>query len=501
MKKSPLSISLVSSFLATWFLSTLIVVAEPASVLARTDIASLAEQIDARLDDANLAESHWGVLIESAETGEVWYERNADRTFVPASNQKILIAAASYRSLGPDFRFTTTVGYRGRIQGNVLHGDLVVRGDGDPTIYNKFYSHSHDVFRGWAKELRAMGIRRITGNIIGDDDAWVDNHMGQGWPIDEITPWYFAEYGPLSFNENYVDLRIIPPAEVGGDVRIEPNVESSYFTLINNIEVVASGRNQIRMNRPIFTNTITLGGTVVAGSNPFEQTPTITNPTLFYVTALKEVLENEGIRVAGDPVDCDDLEDWDGKGEKLPVLITHQSRPLSDIVPLFMKRSQNMTGENLLHAMGQYKYGFGSFQNGQRVIQEELAEFGLDSARYRIADGSGLSRYNRVTPRQIAAINRGMYESDLKDLWLQTQAIAGVDGTLRRISSNSPLAGNVHAKTGTLTSVRSLSGFLTTDSGEVVIFSILNNGSFRGSAAVDAVVHSVLELVIQGGSL
>src|SRR5690625_664348 len=498
MKKSPLSISLVASFLATWFLSSLTIVADQA-VVSATDIAALAERIDARFDDPNLAESHWGVLIESAETGEIWYERNADRTFVPASNQKILVAAASYRSLGPDFQFTTTIGYRGNIRGNVLHGDLVVRGDGDPTVYNKFYAHSHDVFRGWAKELQSMGIRRITGNIIGDDDAWVDKHTGQGWPIDEITPWYFAEYGPLSFNENYVDLRIIPPAEVGGAVIIEPYVECSYYTLINKIEVVASGRNQIRMSRPMFTNTITLGGTVVAGTRPFEQTPTITNPTLFYVTALKEVLEDEGIRVGGDPVDCDDLEDWDGKGEDLPVLLTHKSRPLSDIVPLFMKRSQNMTGENLLHAMGQYKHGFGSFRNGQRVIQDELAAFGLDPDRYRIADGSGLSRYNRVTPRQINAINRGMYESDLRDLWLQTQAIAGVDGTLRRISSDSPLTGNVHAKTGTLTSVRSLSGFLTTDAGEVVIFSILNNGSFRGSSAVDAVSHSVLEMVIAGG--
>ncbi len=461
------------------------------------DLAELAETIDQRLDDPALAESHWGVLIESADTGAIWYERNADRLFVPASNQKILVAAAAYRSLGPDFCFETTLHRTGEIVDGVLQGDLVVVGRGDPSIYNRFYSDSTEAFRDWARQLKEQGIRRIAGNVIGDDDEWEDRHTGSGWPMDEITPWYYAEYGPLTFNENYIDIRFVPPSTVDGELVIEPNVESDYYTLVNNVEVVAEGSNRIWMSRPMFSNTITLGGRVAAGSRPFEETPTITNPTLFYATALLEVLEEEGITVDGAAVDCDDISGWKERREDFPVVVTHRSPPLSKIIPLFMKRSQNMTAENLVHTMGWHSTGFGSFSAGREVVREKLAEFGVDPERYRFADGSGLSRYNHITPRQIVAINRGMYESELRDLWLESQAVAGVDGTLRRISKDSPLTGNVRAKTGTLSTVRSLSGFITTAGGETVLFSILNNGSLRGAPAVDKVSHSVLELIAQ----
>lgn len=463
-------------------------------------VAELAARIEARLDDPALAESHWGVLIESIESGEIWYERNADRLFVPASNQKILVAAAAYRSLGPDFTFTTTVRHAGEISDGILRGDLVVVGNGDPTIYNKFFSHSHDVFKKWARELKDRGIRRIAGNVVGDDNLWEDQHVGRGWPQNEITPWYYAEYGPLAFNENYVDVRFVPPATVDGELLIEPNVESGYFTLINNIEIVESGRSNVTMDRPMFSNTITLAGTVVAGGSPFVETPTITNPTLFYASALHEVLQAEGIEVDGEAVDCDEVGGWGDRGQTLPVLITHSSPPLREIIPPFMKRSQNMNAENLVYAMGWHENGFGSFHGGRRVVERELAALGIDAERLRFADGSGLSRYNHVTPRQIVAINRGMYVSDLRDLWLESQAVAGVDGTLRRIPKESPLFNNVRAKTGTLSSVRSLSGFITTAGGELVLFSILNNGSLRGSSAVDAVSHDVLEMVARFGS-
>lgn len=457
--------------------------------------AELIGKIEARLDDSSVAESFWGVLIESAETGEIWYERNADRMFVPASNQKILVAAASYRVLGPDFTFSTTVRHTGEIDGEVLRGDLVVVGTGDPTIYDRLYSHSHDVFKTWANELKDQGVRRIAGDIVGDDNLWEDRHVGRGWPQWEITPWYYAEYGPLTFNENYVDITFIPPETEDGELVIRPNVESGYFTLVNEVEVVASGRNRVRMERLPDSNTITLSGRVVAGSRPFQQTPTITNPTLFYATALKEVLEAEGIEVEGDPADCDDLSDWEERGRDLPVLIAHESAPLSEVVPLFMKRSQNLYGENLLHALGCYDSGFGSFEAGRRVVERELEAFGIEPNRFRFSDGSGLSRYNHLSPRMIVAINRGMYESDLRDLWLNTLTIAGVDGTLRNFGRGTAVEKNVRGKTGTLSAVRALSGFVTTAQGEQLLFSLLNNGTLAGSDPVDAINLDVLEML------
>lgn len=457
----------------------------------------LVQRIEARLDDPDFDESLWGVLIESLDTGKIWYERNADRLFVPASNQKLLTAAAAYRSLGVDFTFTTTVHHTGEIQGETLQGDLVVWGNGDPTLYDRFYSDPRDVFGEWAQKLKERGIRRIAGNVVGDDNAWEDRHVGSGWPQEEITPWYYAEFGPLQFNENYVDLRFIPPATADGEVEIHPNVESSYFTLVNEIEVVESGSNSISMNRPMHSNTITLSGTVVAGSDPFQRTPTITNPTLFYVTALKETLEAEGIQVEGEPLDIDDLEAWPRETRELPQLVMHDSPALSAIIPMFMKRSQNMYGETLVYAMAWKETGFGSFDAGRRIVQRELAEFGIDPNRFRYSDGSGLSRYNHISPRMIIAVNRGMFESELRELWLESQAVAGQDGTLRNLRSETLQNADLRAKTGTLFAVRALSGFLTTAGGERLLFSTINNGSLRGSRAVDSAVHEVLEMLAE----
>jgi serine-type D-Ala-D-Ala carboxypeptidase/endopeptidase (penicillin-binding protein 4) len=274
-------------------------------------------------------------------------------------------------------------------------------------------------------------------------------------------------------------------------------VESAYFTLINDIRVVESGSNSVAMDRPMHSNVITLSGTVVAGSAPFERTPTITNPTRFYVTALKESLEAAGIQVGGSAVDIDDLDAWPHETLDLPLLATHQSPPLERIVPMFMKRSQNMYGETLVYAMGWHENGTGTFAGGRQVVERELGAMGIERNRLRFADGSGLSRYNHVSPRMINTINRRMYESDLRDLWLESQAVAGQDGTLRNLRSDALQNADLRAKTGTLFAVRALSGFITTAGEERLLFSIINNGSLRGARAVDAVVHEVLEMVAE----
>lgn len=487
-----------SSLFFTSSLFVLSMLFAPVAYPATAVTSDLARKLEARFDDPTMAQSFWGVLIESIETGEVIYERNADRLFVPASNQKILTSSASYLYLGTDFTYTTTVHHTGRISNGILQGDLVVWGNGDPTIYDRFQKEPLETFKRWAEELKAAGIRRIDGNIVGDDNAWEDNHHGNGWPIDEITPYYFAQFGPLSFNENYVDLQIIPPANLNGKIKIVPNVPSSYYTFVDEVKVVASGRSSVGVERSLLSNTIVVKGTVVAGSKPIKNnstTSSIYNPTAFYVTVLKETLEAAGIAVSGKAVDIDELTDWNHKTSSLPVLARRDSPPLREIIPAFMRRSQNMYGESLLRVMGWKDSGYGSTATGRKVVQRELAKFGVSPDDYQYRDGSGLSRYNFVTPRILVAINRGMYDSDLRDLWLDSQARPGA-GTLYSLDSPILREADLRAKTGTLNSVRSLSGFITTKSGERLLFSILNNGSLRGSSAVDKVVHDVLETVV-----
>lgn len=454
-------------------------------------IAEIAE----RFNDPEFSNAHFGVKIKSLKTGEVWYEQNEEKFFLPASNQKIPTTAAAMLTLGPDYRYETTVSHTGTLANGVLNGDLVVRGTGDPTIYSRFFSEPTEVFRGWAKDLKDQGVSRVTGNVIGDDNAWSDGHLGNGWPFSGLNAWYYAEFGPLTFNENYVDFMIVPPATVDGEVGIVPNVASRYFTVKNEIEVADSGRNSASGRRQHYSNDITYTGSVVAGADSFENTTTITNPTLWYATVLMETLQDEGIVIEGAAVDCDDIAGYSFDVDAAPRLITHQSPPLGEILKALMKRSQNMYAENMVYTLGYEASGRGTFSSGRDAIQEALKSIGVEPSEYVFSDGSGLSRFNYLSPNVIIKIYEAMYNSEQKDAWWEAQAIAGVDGTISRRMRGTAAEGNVRGKTGTIANTRSLSGYVTTADGELLAFSFLCNGHTQGAAAVDRIYDFALEQI------
>ncbi len=459
---------------------------------ARTEIV---EQIKENFDDERFFNAHWGVLIKSMDTGDIWWAHNEDKLFLPASNEKIPTTAAALNYLGPDFKLETHVSTDGKIVDGVLDGNLIVFGTGDPTIYTRFFDSPLQVFEGWAEQLKEKGITQINGNIIGDDDAWSDDHVRGSWPLGDLTPWYYAEYGPLTFNENYVDIQIIPPETVDGTVTLEPNVKSSYYTLDTDIEVVEEGRNRISLYRERDSNIIKVSGQVVAGSRSFERTPTITNPTKWYVHVLTETLEANGIDVLGGPVDCDEIDGWDHTPEDFETLIVHESPEMVEILKGLMKRSQNMYAESIPHILGWKATGEGTFSAGRQVIRDELAQFGVDGDGFQYSDGSGLSRYNYISPSIIVKIYEGMLEGPYGDEWYECQSIAGVDGTLRGRMKDTPAENNVRGKTGTISNTRALSGYVTTAAGEKMVFSFLVNGHMRSSSEVNDVTDPSLALI------
>jgi D-alanyl-D-alanine carboxypeptidase/D-alanyl-D-alanine-endopeptidase (penicillin-binding protein 4) len=458
-------------------------------------MSDLIGAIDARFSDPTFAHAHWGVLIQSLDTGRVWYERSANRLFLPASNQKIPTTAAALLSLGRDFRFDTVLCHRGRITDGTVEGDLVVFGNGDPTLYTRFHDDPRDVFRAWADDLKAQGITRVTGDVIGDDNAFDDEHLGYGWTKDNLPNWYAAEVGALQLNENYVDFTITPPDTIDGEVTIEGNLPSAYYSVVDEIEVVTLGRNSVELGRPEGSNEITLRGMVVVGDDSFERSPSITNPTLFFVTVLTEVLEEEGITVEGGPVDCDDIEGWDHASTEFPRLAAHQSPPLSEVLKTLMKRSQNLYAETMVRLMGWRTTGLGSFEAGRDEVERRLASLGVAPGTYAYLDGSGLTRYNWISPRQIADILRGMRRHGLWEVWRDTFPIAGVDGTIRNRMKETPAEGNVRAKTGTISNVRALSGYVTTADGEELVFSMIVNGYLLPTRAAENIQDDVLVML------
>ncbi len=468
----------------------------PAAAAAPANsLGALRAEIAARFDDPRFAHAFWGAYIESLDTGEIWYERNADRLFLPASNEKIPTTAATLMTLGPDFTFETALCRRGEIREGALEGDLIVFGDGDPTLYERFFADSREVFRRWAAALREQGVERVTGDIIGDDNAFDDQRLGAGWSYDYLDTWYAAEFGALQLNENYIDVKIIPPADASGAVTLEPNLPSAYYTLVNQIRVAAEGSSSVRVSRDFGSNEIVFSGRVKAGDKPWTVSPTITNPTLFYVTVLRETLEAEGIRVEGRAVDCDDLPGWSARREDFPRVATHHSPPLAEILTGLMKRSQNLYAETMPRLLGYKETGLGSFANGRKVVEARLAELGVAPGTYEYSDGSGLGRYNYVSPRQLATILRGMDRHAYGEVWRNTFPIAGVDGTLRSRMKGTPAEGNVRAKTGTIANVRGLSGYVTTADGERLLFSFLVNASLRSNRENEEITDGVCALL------
>jgi serine-type D-Ala-D-Ala carboxypeptidase/endopeptidase (penicillin-binding protein 4) len=460
-------------------------------------VAPLVERIESIMAGHDLQEAHWGVLIRSLESGETWYEQNPGKQFVPASNQKIPTTAAVLMKLGPDFRFETTLSHTGTIQGDTLHGDLVVRSNGDVTLSERFHDDSRDVFFGWAEELKDRGIVRITGNVVGDDNAWEDSHVGSGWVRGSgaISAWYYAEYGPLTLTENVLDIVVRGPESPDGEAVIEVNVPSNYYTIVNNVRVVEDGSSSASARREEGSNVITVSGRVTPDGRATTSC-TITNPTLWYATVLKESLEEAGIEIGGMAVDIDDLEGWNDDTPPRTTLAVHHSPPLSDIATMLMKRSQNMFAESMVYALGLTTGDVATFSNGRQVLAEQLEQLGVEPGSYSFSDASGLSRYNFVSPDQIVTMLTSMRDHELWDIWYDTFPIMGVDGTLRNRSRDTPIQGMVRAKTGTLSSVRALSGYTETADGEPVVFSFLVNGHRTGAGPVDRVIDSVLTEIV-----
>ena len=461
------------------------------------DFNVMMNKIDALVNDEAFAHAHWGVMIKSLDSDEVWYEHNQDRLFMPASNNKIPSTAAALKVLGPDFRFETHVLTNGEQKGSTLNGDIVVWSNGDPTMYEKYVGHSKAIFEAWADSLKTMGIKRITGDIIGDDDAFDDVHIGEGWAWDYLSIWYAAQFGALQFNENYVDVKIVPPTTLDGEVVLIPNIKSSYFNLIADFDIVNEGYNRIYLNRDFYSNDIIFSGQLVAGSDTTERTPTIDNPTKFYVHVLKETLEENGISVEGDPVDCDDIDGWvhaphdSGYRE----LTHYYSVPLSEVARRLMKRSQNMYAETMPRVLSWYETGLGSIETGRKIMDSVFVEFGIEPGTWVYADGSGLTRYDYISPQILVKILEGMFHSDLKDVWVNSLPIAGVDGTLKKRMIGTAAEQKVYAKTGTISNVRGLSGYTTTGAGENIVFSFLVNGHLLSSAETERITDSILELI------
>jgi len=445
------------------------------------------EQMDDIFSDPNFNSAHWGVVIQSLNTGEYFYKRNENKLFMPASNLKLFTTSSGLLSLGAKYKYPTEIYMSGKTDGSIINGNLIIKGYGDPAISGRFFNDNmFQVFEDWADSLLDLGFDEITGNIIGDDNAFDDKGLGSGWSWDYESDWFAAPSGALSFNDNCVDINIIP-SEKGKQAKVTITPSTKYTVIIDNVLTVPKDSSSyIDVYRERGTNIIKISGTIKEDSPIQKQWVTVSNPTQYFVVVFKEILQKKGIKVKGYPIDVDDLSE-DIDYEKCDLLFTHYSPTLEQLIRVINKSSQNFFAEQLLKTLGYKERGLGTDGNGIRVEKRIVENMGINTDGLQIVDGSGLSRMNMVSPSHIANLLSYMSKDESFEFFYKSLPIAGVDGTIANRMKKARTQNNVRAKTGYIGGARSLSGYVYTGDKELIAFSMMVNNFTVPSVLADAI--------------
>ena len=433
-------------------------------------VADLSHDLDQLLADPRLAIARAGVVVKSATTGEELFSNDAGKLLTPASNNKLFTSSAAVDTLGLDYRFPTTVLKTGRKAGSVLTGDLVLRGTGDPTMLAADYD-------GLAAKVAAAGIKVVTGKLV-TDDTWFDSvRLGSDWAWDDETAYYAAQISALTASPDTdydAGTVIVSVSAAGSKVKVSTTPETDYLKIVNKATV--GDDTDVLIERQHGTNTVVITGTV---ADPYQEWVAVDDPTAYAASLFRKSLDRHGVRVLGSTVSG-------AAPSGASELAAHQSMPLSELLVPFLKLSNNMHAEILTKAMGRKVAGQGTWAAGLKVATDFAKANGVQVQVLNLRDGSGLSRRDGVTPGSIAQLLTAVRAKPWFKTWYDALPIAGnaerfVGGTLRNRMANTPAANNVHAKTGTLTGVTSLSGYVTSAEGEPLVFSILLNQYLSGA--------------------
>jgi serine-type D-Ala-D-Ala carboxypeptidase/endopeptidase (penicillin-binding protein 4) len=463
----------------------------PRAVDSRT---MLRHSIDSMVTQGEFRNSHFGVLIVDPERGDTLYSLNAGKLFMPASNMKIVTGATSLVQLGADYSYHTDFVISGKVVSHTLRGELIVMGRGDPTVSDHMRVSAMNPLNDVADSLKARGITAIEGGIYASRDIFPDTTIGFGWSWDDLGEDYGAGVDALYFNEGFGtaiargkpgmhpdSIRTLPIHGYPSVVRVSPSARDPADT------------GEVRLDfNPTRTAFVARGKLKTAVDTIVYVYP---NQRDAYLYALREALVSRGISVGKQP--------W-GHGNSSPAeyspdlsmpLLTISSPPLREILPALEKPSQNQIAEILYKTLGLEKTGTGSADSGRAVIERQLASWGAQPDGYLIRDGSGLSRYDYLSPETIVRVLDKVRADSAFHVFYDALPVAGVDGSLEHRMLGTAAVGKVHAKTGSIANARSLSGYVTTADNHTLIFSLLANNWTTKQSAVDSVHNRIAVLL------
>lgn len=465
----------------------------PAPEVARTIDATqqLGLDIDALIDQPGHQRGIWGIVVHSLARSERLYQRNPRTLLLPASTMKLVSLVAAVEAVGWDHVFETKMLAAGPVIGGVLKGDLAIVGSGDPSVLGRPGGHA---FGPWIDALRGRGVTRIEGRVVADDDALEEPKPGFAWSWEDLGYTYGAIPGALNLAENTLDILVSPATLEGLPATIELPAEARDLPVMNAARTGAAGtRTSLWPEFRPGERALTLNGTIAIGEKPVAIPVAAGNPTEWFARAVRNRVLAAGIDVAGQAIDVDDLPvrpDWTGAD----VLHTHRSPRLAEIAKPLLKDSINLYAEAMLR-LATGPSGLRTSDAGLDAVRARLESWGVPKEGIQIVDGSGLSRRNVVAPETLLAILQRFYDDTGASPFMQALAIAGRDGTLASRMKGTPAEGNAVGKTGSLSNVRALAGYVKTTDGEPLAFAIMaNNFEGPGSGVTATIDRLVVRL-------
>ena len=405
-----------------------------------------------------------GAIVCEVKTGQTLYEHDADTRLLPASNRKLFTSAAALELLGDEYRMATDL--RAEVKPNAagtVEGSLYVRGGGDGLLLPKDLDDM-------ARTLAHLGVKRVAGNIVGDGSRFADGPYGFGWEWDDFSDEEFPQIAGLEANEGVLGVHVVPGLAMGDPVTVTLMPPTEYVRVVVQAKTGTENTvNDCAVARPWDKNYFLVTGTLPLGKTLDQNVP-IKDPPLLAATLLREALIHEGVAVNGRPV----------LGQTplgTVVLVSHQSLPLKTYLARMNKPSDNLLAESLVRLLDPA----GTYEAGHARETQFLQNLGVDTGSIALVDGCGVGRRNFVTARAVSRLLLGMHAKRDWAVYYDSLPIAGVDGTLKNRLKGTAAENNAHAKTGTLSQARALSGYVTGRTGKLYVFSLLMN-NFPGPA-------------------
>jgi len=426
-------------------------------------VERLQYDIDRVLGDSLFVPARASIKVVSLDNGQGLYDRDSKLLMRPASNTKLLTSATALAVLGKNFLYKTSVLIDTLPSGGVVSGNVYLKGFGNPDL------KTSDI-DSLASLLAVAGIRQINGDVVADNSYFDDLSWGNGWMWDDEPDPDEMFISALSVNKNCVTVNVAPCSVEGDSAIVSVDPPTSYITLQSKVATVKdSVVIPLKISR-LFRerlNTITAEGQILLGANPRKQQISVWKPELYAAQLLKESLIRHGIAVFG--------QTKPGTTPLFAVETASHNGRIDSVLVNLNKVSDNLSAENTLKILGASKYGIpGSARNGLYVVNSYLSTLGIDTTRFLVVDGSGVSHYNLVTVEMLVQLLMGVYrDQSIFPLFYESLPIGGIDGTIKSRMNATMAEGNLRAKTGMISGVSSLSGYVRTRDNEMLAFSIM----------------------------